>query len=100
MSFLASLQSGSVRSLFLELSFGSLHPVRADATMFSKVESSPTMDKAFTTTLPPLHINRKSAARAALVGFNEPHRALLSECFRQFNIDAVTVNDNPAERLH
>jgi Tfp pilus assembly protein PilZ len=58
------------------------------------------MDKAFATTLPALQLNRKSAARAALVGFNEPHRALLSECFRQFNIDTVPVTTSPAERLH
>lgn len=58
------------------------------------------MDKAFATTLAPLHMSRKSAARAALVGFSEPHRALLSECFRQFNIDSVPVTANAAERLH
>ncbi len=100
MSFLVPLAFGNVPSLFRELTFGSLRRVHADSTMSSKVESSPTMDKAFTTALPALQLHRKSAARAALVGFNEPHRALLSECFRQFNIDTVPVNENPAERLH
>jgi Tfp pilus assembly protein PilZ len=58
------------------------------------------MDKAFATTLAPLPPTRKSAARAALVGFNEPHRALLTECFKQFNIHTVPVTLNAAERLH
>src|SRR5579862_9007211 len=58
------------------------------------------MDKAFATALAPLPIVRKSAARAALVGLNESHRALLSECFRQFNIEAVPMTTNAAERLH
>jgi hypothetical protein len=57
------------------------------------------MDKAFATSLAPLQIMRKSAARAAVVGFDESMRALFSECFRQFNIETVTVNSNPAERL-
>ncbi|MFZ0732238.1 MAG: PilZ domain-containing protein [Candidatus Sulfotelmatobacter sp.] len=58
------------------------------------------MDKAFASTLVPLSVTRKTAARAALVGFNEPHRALLNECFRQFAIETVPVTSNPAERLH
>ena len=58
------------------------------------------MDKAFAAPLAPITINRKTAARAALVGFNEPHRALLTECFRQFNIETVPVTENAAERLH
>ncbi|HEV2468188.1 MAG TPA: PilZ domain-containing protein [Candidatus Sulfotelmatobacter sp.] len=57
------------------------------------------MDKAFATTFAPLPATRKTAARAALVGFNEPHRALLNECFRQFGIDTVPVTSNPAERI-
>jgi hypothetical protein len=57
------------------------------------------MDKAFATPLAPLPVTRKSAARAALVGFNEPHRALLAECFRQFNIDTVPVIADAADRL-
>jgi hypothetical protein len=59
------------------------------------------MDKAFDTTLAPFPINitRKAAARAALVGLSEPSRALLVECFKQFGIEAITVNSNAAERL-
>src|SRR5579872_3669011 len=57
------------------------------------------MDKAFTTTFAPSPTLRKAAARAALVGFNEPNNSLLGECFRQFGIEPVAVQSDPAERL-
>jgi len=57
------------------------------------------MDKAFTTTFAPSSTLRKAAARAALVGFQEPQHSLLSECFRQFGIEPIAINDNPADRL-
>jgi hypothetical protein len=58
------------------------------------------MDKAFASALAPISTSRKNSARAALVGFNDPTRALLSECFRQFGIEPVAVTANAAERLH
>ena len=57
------------------------------------------MDKAFTTSFVPAPIVRKAAARTALVGLNEPARALLSEGFRQFGIETVVVTANAEERL-
>ena len=59
------------------------------------------MDKAFATplNLAPAPIVRKAAARTALVGLNEPARALLTEGFRQFGIETVVVTANAAERL-
>lgn len=57
------------------------------------------MDKAFAAPLAHLPIVRKAAARAALVGLNEPMRVLLAECYRQFNIETVTITANAAERL-
>ncbi|HEV3512559.1 MAG TPA: PilZ domain-containing protein [Candidatus Sulfotelmatobacter sp.] len=60
------------------------------------------MDKAFATSLAPLaplSFTRKSAARAALVGLDDAARALLSECFRQFNIETVTISSHAAERM-
>jgi Tfp pilus assembly protein PilZ len=57
------------------------------------------MDKAFTMTPASALPTRKAAARTALVGLSEPTRALLTECFRQFNIDTVTVAPDAAERL-
>ena len=56
------------------------------------------MDKAFATPFAPSLIPRKAAARTALVGLNEPARALLSEGFRQFGIETVVVTANAAER--
>jgi len=42
---------------------------------------------------------RKAAARTALVGLGESHRFLLTECFRQFGIETVTMTEEAAERL-
>lgn len=42
---------------------------------------------------------RKATARTALVALNEPHRALLAECFRQFGIETVAMTGDAAERL-
>jgi len=50
--------------------------------------------QAFATTY-----QRKTAARAALVGFKEPERALLAECFRQFGIETSTITTDAEERL-
>ena len=58
------------------------------------------MNKAFATATAPLPILRKSAARAALVGLNESNRALLTDCFRQFNVETIPMTANAAERLH
>lgn len=57
------------------------------------------MDKAFTTTFAPSPTPRKASARAALVGFHEPHQTLLSDCFRQFGIEPVAVHADAADRL-
>ena len=58
------------------------------------------MDKAFATTFVPAPTVRKAAARTALVGLSDSSRALLTECFRQFNIETVVMSSNAAERLH
>ncbi|HEY4762315.1 MAG TPA: PilZ domain-containing protein [Candidatus Sulfotelmatobacter sp.] len=57
------------------------------------------MHKAFATTFALAPSVRKAAARTALVGLNEPSRALLAECFRQFNIETVVISSDAAERL-
>jgi hypothetical protein len=43
--------------------------------------------------------SRKFSARAALVDLHENSRAMLSECFRQFGIDAVSMTSDHAPRL-
>ena len=42
---------------------------------------------------------RKFSARAALVDLQENSRSLLSECFRQFGIDSVSMTGERADRL-
>ena len=43
--------------------------------------------------------SRKFSARAALVDLHDNSRNLLSECFRQFGIDAITMSSDHAPRL-
>ncbi len=57
------------------------------------------MDKAFATHIAPVLPQRKAAARTAFVGLNESSRALLTECFRQFNIEPVVIHSDAAHRL-
>jgi len=58
------------------------------------------MDNAFATSFAPAAPHRRKAfARTALVGLSDPARALLSEGFRQFGIETVSVTENAAERL-
>lgn len=46
-----------------------------------------------------LSSSRKYSARAALVDLRENSRRLLSECFRQFGIDVVSMTSDHAPRL-
>lgn len=43
--------------------------------------------------------SRKFSARAALVDLHDNSRTLLSECFRQFGIDAISMSSDHAPRL-
>ncbi|HET8827026.1 MAG TPA: PilZ domain-containing protein [Terriglobales bacterium] len=43
--------------------------------------------------------SRKFSARAALVDLHDNSRSLLTECFRQFGIDAISMNSDHAPRL-
>jgi hypothetical protein len=56
------------------------------------------MPTAFGTTLAPIP-TKKAVARAALVDLKESSRHLLTECFRQFGIEAVVTTISSAERL-
>jgi len=47
-------------------------------------------------TVPP---SRKFSARAALVDLQESSRSLLTECFRQFGIDSISMTSDNATRL-
>jgi Tfp pilus assembly protein PilZ len=60
------------------------------------------MDNTFSSPMSPLAIppvTRKAVARTAVVGVGDPYRALLTECFRQFNIETVALNGDAAQRL-
>ncbi len=43
--------------------------------------------------------SRKTTARVGLVDIKEPTRSLLSDCFKQFGIEAVTMTGNVVPRM-
>jgi PilZ domain len=49
--------------------------------------------------LAPLAVHRKTAARVALFDVHEPSAHLITECFRQFGIDTVSIPPEHADRL-
>lgn len=57
------------------------------------------MDRALGTVSSPLATSKKASPRAALVDLKEPARNLLSDCFRQFGVEAVALNADAAERM-
>ncbi len=57
------------------------------------------MNKSLATNFVPAPTVRKANARVALVGLSESSQLLLSECFRQFNIESVILSSDAAERL-
>jgi len=57
------------------------------------------MDNALGSTLAPIAQPKKVAARIAMVDLKDGSQAILAECFRQFGIEAVMVNEHAAERL-
>ena len=58
------------------------------------------MPKAPSVVLPPLVAPRKTTARAALVDLKDSARTVLSECFRQFGVETVSMSAGAAERLN
>lgn len=57
------------------------------------------MEKDLGTALAPTRSTKKAVARAALVDLKESSRFLLTECFRQFGVEAVVTSAASAERL-
>jgi len=67
---------------------------------FVNMTPSLTMEKSFaTSTFAATPPHKKAVARAALVDLKEPSRALLTECFRQFGIESVSISSDAAERM-
>src|ERR1700687_1249739 len=57
------------------------------------------MGKAFGTAVLPTLSTKKASARVALVNLKDPASSSLSECFRQFGIESVSLNGDAVERL-
>ena len=57
------------------------------------------MDKALGTALAPIPPSKKASARVALVDLKEPAKTILTECFRQFGIEAVAMTGDVPDRL-
>jgi hypothetical protein len=57
------------------------------------------MENAFGIALAPIPPTKKAAARVALVDLNEPAQSVLADCFRQFGIEAHSMNGDAASRL-
>jgi hypothetical protein len=57
------------------------------------------MDSAFGTALAPIPQTKKATARIAMVDLKEIPCSILTECFKQFGIEAVVMPANAAERL-
>jgi PilZ domain-containing protein len=70
---------------------------RQNQTFVPEIGPDP-MEKSFGTALAPTPV-KKGAARAALVDLKESSRVLLTECFRQYGIEAVVTSAGSAERL-
>ncbi len=61
--------------------------------------SSMTLDKAFSSPIFAANPHKKIVARAALVDLKESSRVLLTECFRQFGIESISMTANAADRM-
>lgn len=57
------------------------------------------MDKSIGTAVMPTLSSKKASARVALIDMKDPASNILSECFRQFGIESVSLNGDAAERL-
>jgi PilZ domain len=57
------------------------------------------MDKSLGTALAPIPPSKKASARVALVDLKEPAKTILTECFRQFGIEAVSMTGDVPDRL-
>src|ERR1700751_5901252 len=66
---------------------------------FGSENRHPPMNTGFGTALAPIPQTKKAAARIALVDLKHTARSILSECFKQFGIEAVVMSGNAVERL-
>jgi hypothetical protein len=57
------------------------------------------MESSFGTALSPIPAKKKAAARVALVDLKDTTHSVLTECFKQFGVEPVSLPGNAAERL-
>jgi len=57
------------------------------------------MNPALGSSVVSIPVTKRASARVAFIGIKESARLTLGDCFKQFGIDTVVVNDNPPERL-
>jgi hypothetical protein len=57
------------------------------------------LGKAFASAAAAIPATKKNSARVALIHVKDSARIVLSECFRQFGIETVLMNETAAERL-
>jgi hypothetical protein len=58
-----------------------------------------TMDSSFGSSIAPIPETPKVAARIALLDITEPARSVLTDCFKQFGMEAITIMGYGAECL-
>jgi DNA-binding NarL/FixJ family response regulator len=56
-------------------------------------------DSSFGSSITPIPAAKKAAARIALLDIHEPARSVLTDCFKQFGMDAITIMGYAAECL-
>ena len=57
------------------------------------------MENAFGTALAPIPQKKKASARIAFIDLKDATRSILTDCFKQFGIEAVLIGPDAAERL-
>jgi hypothetical protein len=62
-------------------------------------EMAQLMDSGYGSSISPIPAAKKVAARIALLDINEPARSVLTDCFKQFGMEAITIMGYATECL-
>jgi len=57
------------------------------------------MEKPLASAWTPIPASKKTSARVALVATKEPACSMLADCFRQFGLEPVVLQESPSQRL-
>ena len=88
-----------MRPLCWALSFLPFAKVRTDVENVARKAFPSAMQKTSGITLAPPRPSKKNSARVALIDIQETTGSLLSDCFKQFGIEAVFMSGGVPERL-